>query len=143
MVRCLKIIVFLALAMALGDIVCDAFVGVEPMKGDGVSDVRQHVAIYHQNLPQDEMCFNIPALPYLPDGELASIAGYTQLLIFSRIHRFYLSEYLFSLRDWVVQLARREEALSLHWEKLFDAVACCRCLPACEYYIFTLRRIVI
>lgn len=34
-------------------------------------------------------------------------------------------------------------ALSLHREKLYDATACHRCLPVCEYYIFTLRRILI
>ena len=51
--------------------------------------------------------------------------------------------YIFSLKDWVDKLAQREAVLSLHREKLYDATAYYRCQPVCEYYIFTLRRILI
>lgn len=61
----------------------------------------------------------------------------------SRIQRSYITEYIFSLKDWVDKLAQREAVLSLHREKLYDATAYYRCQPVCEYYIFTLRRILI
>ena len=41
------------------------------------------------------------------------------------------------------KLAQRAAVLSLHREKLYDATAYYRCQPVCEYYIFTLRRILI
>ena len=43
----------------------------------------------------------------------------------------------------VDKLARREAVLSLHKEKLYDSTAYYGCKPVCEYYIFTLRRILI
>lgn len=82
-------------------------------------------------------------LPYLPVAELASNNGHVQSLTMSRIQRSYITEYIFSLKDWVDKLAQREAVLSLHREKLYDATAYYRCQPVCEYYIFTLRRILI
>ena len=46
-------------------------------------------------------------------------------------------------QDWIDKLAQRAAVLSLHREKLYDATAYYRCQPVCEYYIFTLRRILI
>lgn len=99
----------------------------------------QATAIRHQ----DEACFTSPRLPYLPVAELTSNTGHIQSLVMSRVQRSYIAEYIFSLKDWVAKLAQREAVLSLHKEKLFDVTAYCRCRPACEYYIFTLRRILI
>lgn len=103
-----------------------------------VADI-QAAAIRHQ----DEACFTSPRLPYLPVAELTSNTGHIQSLVMSRVQRSYIAEYIFSLKDWVAKLAQREAVLSLHKEKLFDVTAYCRCRPACEYYIFTLRRILI
>ena len=97
------------------------------------------VAAHHQ----EEACFTSPRLPYLPVAELASNNGHVQLLTMSRIQRSYITEYIFSLKDWVDKIAQREAVLSLHREKLFDATAYYRCQPVCEYYIFALRRILI
>lgn len=105
--------------------------------GDAV-DI-QPAAVRHQ----DEACFTSPRLPYLPVAELTSNTGHIQSLVMSRVQRSYIAEYIFSLKDWVAKLAQRETVLSLHKEKLFDVTAYCRCRPACEYYIFTLRRILI
>lgn len=105
--------------------------------GDAV-DI-QPAAVRHQ----DEACFTSPRLPYLPVVELTSNTGHIQSLVMSRVQRSYIAEYIFSLKDWVAKLAQREAVLSLHKEKLFDVTAYCRCRPACEYYIFTLRRILI
>ena len=78
-----------------------------------------------------------------PHQEEASNNGHVQLLTMSRIQRSYITEYIFSLKDWVDKIAQREAVLSLHREKLFDATAYYRCQPVCEYYIFALRRILI
>lgn len=84
-----------------------------------------------------------PQLPYLSDAELASSAGTIQLLTFSRAQRSYTTEYILSLKDMIERLAHRDGALSLHRSKLFDTSTSYRCHPACEYYVFTLRRIII
>lgn len=105
---------------------------------EDVADI-QAAAVRHQ----DEACFTSPRLPYLPVAELISNTGHIQSLVMSRVQRSYIAEYIFSLKDWVAKLAQREAVLSLHKEKLFDVTAYCRCRPACEYYIFTLRRILI
>lgn len=84
-----------------------------------------------------------PKLPYLSDAELAGSAGTTQLLTFSRAQRSYTTEYILSLKDMIERLAHRDDVLSLHRSKLFDTSTSYRCHPACEYYVFTLRRIII
>lgn len=116
----------------------DTFIAGNSVSAGDAADI-QAAAVRHQ----DEECFTSPRLPYLPVAELASTAGHIQSLVLSRVQRSYLAEYIFSLKDWVAKLAQREAVLSLHKEKLFDVAAYCRCRPACEYYIFTLRRILI
>ena len=54
-----------------------------------------------------------------------------------------LGNTLDAVGDWIDKLAQRAAVLSLHREKLYDATAYYRCQPVCEYYIFTLRRILI
>ena len=134
----LKIIGLLALALVLWQTSSAAFTVTPVSVGESV-DI-QAVAVSHH---QDETCFTSPQLPYLPVAELASSRSHMQLLTMSRIQRSYISEYIFSLKDWVDKLAQREAVLSLNREKLFDATAYYRCQPVCEYYIFTLRRILI
>ena len=80
---------------------------------------------------------------HLSDAELAGSAGTTQLLTFSRAQRSYTTEYILSLKDMIERLAHRDDVLSLHRSKLFDTSTSYRCHPACEYYVFTLRRIII
>ena len=75
--------------------------------------------------------------------ELAGRGGQLHSLTYSRIQRISTTEYIFSLKDWIDKLAQRAAVLSLHREKLYDATAYYRCQPVCEYYIFTLRRILI
>lgn len=134
----LKFIGVLVLALALWQTAGSAFIGSTPI--DGKKSVDIAIATNHQ---QDEACFTTPEWPYLPDAELAGTSGHTQLLTSTRIQRATATEYMFSLKDWVDKIAQHEAVLSLHREKLFDATAYYRCQPVCEYYIFTLRRILI
>ena len=92
---------------------------------------------------QDDSSIGMPPLPYLPDAELADAGGQAHSPACSRAQRSSITNYIVSLKEWIGRLARREAALSLHREKLYDATAFHRCRPVCEYYIFTLRRILI
>lgn len=133
----LRLIGFFVFALALWRTASDIFVG---RKADaGKSMAENGVTVFQQ----EEACVSTPQLPYLPDAELAGMSGHSQLLSFSRVQRFIVTEYIFSLKGWVDKLAQREVVLSLHREKLYDATAHYRCQPVCEYYIFTLRRIII
>ncbi len=135
----LKVIGFLVFALALWQISCAAFTANNSVSAGGAVDIHEVTVMHHQ----DETAFTLPQLPYLPVAELASGSGHMQLLSMFRIQRSYITEYIFLLKDWVDKLAQREAVLSLHREKLFDTTACYRCQPVCEYYIFTLRRILI
>ncbi|WP_276858919.1 hypothetical protein [Bacteroides fluxus] len=136
MAKFLRLIGFLVLVLSLWQTASDTFADREADAGKPMSE---NVAVYQQ----EETCVSAPQLPYLPDAELAGMSGQSQLLSFSRVLRFITTEYIFSLKDWVDKLAQREAALSLHREKLYDSTAYYRCQPVCEYYIFTLRRIII
>lgn len=138
MAKYLKIIGFLLLTFALwqvGNVTADN----TSVRLESAVDIPAASAEY----AQEEACFTNPQLPYLPDAELASAGGHIQWLTPSRVQRSNTIQYLFSLKDRVEKLARHEAALSLHREKLYDAAAHYRCQPVCEYYIFTLRRILI
>lgn len=136
MAKFLRLIGFLVLVLSLWQTASDTFADREADAGKPMSE---NVAVYQQ----EGTCVSAPQLPYLPDAELAGMSGQSQLLSFSRVQRFITTEYIFSLKDWVDKLAQREAVLSLHREKLYDSTAYYRCQPVCEYYIFTLRRIII
>ena len=129
--RYLKIIGLLVLALALWQTSGTVFTSDGGVITEDSTDIQAVTAAHSQ----DGTCFTSPQLPYLPVAELASNSGHLQ--------RSYTAEYIFSLKDWVDKLARREAVLSLHKEKLYDSTAYYGCKPVCEYYIFTLRRILI
>ena len=87
--------------------------------------------------------FTSPQLPYLPVAELASNSGHLHSLAMSRIQRSYTAEYIFSLKDWVDKLARAKRFCLCIKRSFYDSTAYYGCKPVCEYYIFTLRRILI
>lgn len=138
MAKYVKVIGLLLLTFALWQ-VGNAPVGNASDGVENAVDIQSASAEY----AQEEACFTNPQLPYLPDAELASAGGHIQWLTPSRVQRSNTIQYLFSLKDRVEKLARYEAALSLHREKLYDAAAHYPCQPVCEYYIFTLRRILI
>lgn len=140
MARYIKFIGFLVLALALWQTASDTFIGSESINGKKSVDIQAITG----SPQQEATCFTTPQLPYLPDAELAGVnGGYTQLVTSSRIQRTIATEYVFSLKDWIDKIAQYEAVLSLHREKLFDSTVYYRYQPVCEYYIFTLRRILI
>ena len=142
MAKFLKVILFLILAAAFCGSVSDAFT-VQTV--DAITIAAQTGLGEEGNAQRNDVrqgsYIPAPQLPYL--SELASSAGTTQLLTFSRAQRSYTTEYILSLKDMIERLAHRDGALSLHRSKLFDTSTSYRCHPACEYYVFTLRRIII
>ena len=143
MAKFLKVILFLILAAAFCGSVSDAFT-VQTV--DAITIAAQTGLGEEGNAQRNDVrqgsYIPAPQLPYLSDAELASSAGTIQLLTFSRAQRSYTTEYILSLKDMIERLAHRG-ALSLHRSKLFDTSTSYRCHPACEYYVFTLRRIII
>ncbi len=153
MAKLLRIIGLLVLVFALWQVAGDTFIGETVGVGKAVAEKiikkntanektvnEKAVTVYYQ---QENSCIATPQLPYLPDAELAGTGGQSHLLTISRLQRSSTTEYIFSLREWIDKVAQRAAALSLHREKLYDATAYYRCQPVCEYYIFTLRRILI
>ena len=134
MAKFLKVILFLILAAAFCGSVSDAFT-VQTV--DAITIAAQ-TGLGEEGNAQQGSYIPAPQLPYLSDAELASSAGTTQLLTFSRAQRSYTTEYILSLKDMIERLAHRDGALSLHRSKLFDTSTSYRCHPACEYYVFTL-----
>ena len=127
----------MVLALALWQTVSDTFANKAASGGNVVSE--NTIAVHEQT----DAYIAMPQLPYLPDAELAGMGGQLHSLTYSRIQRISTTEYIFSLKDWIDKLAQRAAVLSLHREKLYDATAYYRCQPVCEYYIFTLRRMLI
>ncbi|EKU87786.1 hypothetical protein [Bacteroides oleiciplenus] len=143
MAKFLKLILILVLATAFWGSVSDAFtklvdetVSVSQIAMGEDGNIQRNAVRQGSYIPA-------PQLPYLSDAEIASSGGTTQLLTFSRAQRSYTTEFILSLKDVVGRLAHRDDALSLQRSKLFDTTAFYRCQPACEYYVFTLRRIII
>lgn len=144
MAKFLKVILFLVLATAFCGSVSDAFTvqTVDEMVIAAQVSLGEEGDTQRNDVRQGSY-IPAPKLPYLSDAELAGSAGTTQLLTFSRAQRSYTTEYILSLKDMIERLAHRDDVLSLHRSKLFDTSTFYRCQPACEYYVFTLRRIII
>lgn len=156
MVKFVKLILILVLTSAFCGSVSDAFTvlavdqtGIVSSEGlDNQSGATAHSILateqdVQKSIDRQGSYISAPKLPYISDAEIASSGGTSQLLTFSRAQRLYTSEYILSLKDVVERIAHREDALSLHREKLFDTSAFYRCSPASEYYVFALRRIII
>ena len=61
----------------------------------------------------------------------------------TRIQRVQLGEYFFSLKNALQGCADRESSLSQHWGRIYDTTTSYYCQPSSEYYVYTLRRIII
>lgn len=145
MIKFLKLILFLLLITVFGDSLSD---------GTAARSVEEKALVYQEAATSGrevQVAFvassgsYVPAsrLPYLSDAEIENPGGTILLLTFPRGQRSYITEFLLSLKDVLVRMARRDDALSSQRSKLFDGSAVCRCRPACEYYVFALRRIII
>lgn len=157
MVKFVKLILILILTSAFYGSVSDAFTalaveqtGIVSSEGlDNQANVTDNYLLaaegdVQKSIDRQGSYISAPKLPYISDAEIANSGGTSQLLTISRAQRSYTTtEYILSLKDVVEQIAHREDALSLHRQKLFDTSAFYRCSPASEYYVFALRRIII
>lgn len=131
----------LVLAVAWWHVATDVFAD----QGTGGEEPVRHVAgdvsasLFHTG--QKDASFSPPLAPSLPEAELSGAAVQCHLLLSMREKRF--AESVFSLREWMERLSRRNEILSLHRSRLYPTTTSYYCHPACGYYIFTLRRILI
>lgn len=79
----------------------------------------------------------------VPVAELLDIQPTYQASI-SRILRVQTDEYFFVLKRVLQQMASWENSLSLHSERIYPSTISCYCShPACEYYVFALRHIIV
>lgn len=138
MAKFLKYIGFLLVILALWQTTGDKLVEVSATDSD--RSVYAQDATHYQ---QEDPCFTTPQLPLLPEAELAGTSGYLQTLTAPRVQRTQLSEYIFSLKSWVDKMARYQSTCQVRREKRYDSAAFQHCQPPCDYYIFTLRRILI
>lgn len=81
--------------------------------------------------------------PYFPDAELAGTGIQFHQVTISRLQRISASEYLLSLKGLAQKLVNYKAALTQHWSRIYSTTTSHYCYPASEYYIFTLRRIII
>lgn len=130
MIKFVKVILFLLLTVVLygiGDI------SNEKLEQEGCAPV---IHLVHQDQ------IGAPESPYLPVAELTNNLQSHQISM-SRIQRVQVCEYFFLLKNFLQSWAERESSLSLHREKIYATTVSCYCQPACEYYVFTLRHIII
>ena len=82
-----------------------------------------------------------PDLPGKPVAELNNLQSH-QISV-TRIQRVQLGEYFFSLKNALQCCADRDNSLSQHWGRIYDTTTSYYCQPSSEYYVYTLRRIII
>lgn len=87
--------------------------------------------------------YTVPQWPCLPDAEFTGISVHTQLLTYSRIQRTHTTAYFFSLKSCVDKLSAYKSALTTHRSRLYNTIVNFPYYSTCDYYIFTLRRILI
>lgn len=138
MAKFVRLIGFMILALAFYQLAGEQFVAE-------AADVECCVAGDEQSvvLQEDGENFTIPRWPCLPDAELAGVSAQPHTLAHLRTQRTHAVEYIFSLKDCVYRLSQYKAVLTRHRSKLYDATAYHPINPVCEYFVFTLRRILI
>lgn len=138
MAKFLKYIGFLLVMLALWQTTGEVLAEVSTTSND--KPVYMQDVTYSQ---QEDLCFTTPQLPLLPEAELTGASICLQTLTAPRLQRAHLAEYLISLKNWTDRISRYESTCQVRREKQYDAAAFHHCQPPCDYYIFTLRRILI
>lgn len=131
MAKFVKVILFLLFAVTLHCVASDLFTEI-PVEG------QEHdftYTAYSQKVTSAQ-------LPYFPEGELSSAVQSHQIMT-SRIQRINLLEYSMSLKALALKLSSREAVLVQHRGRLYGTTTSYYCHPSSEYYVFTLRRIII
>lgn len=95
------------------------------------------------SLHDESECYTMPQWPCLPDAELAGSNNSSQLVISTRMQRSAVTEYLYVLKERVSELARYVTVLGQYQRRFYEGVSCCFRTSVCDYYIITLRRILI
>ena len=131
MAKFVKVILFLLLAVALHGVAGNVFTEKQV-------EQPEHAVTYSMK-PQGQI--NAPESPYLPVAELTNLQSH-QISV-TRIQRVQIGEYFSSLRNVLQCCADRDNSLSQHWGRIYNTTTSYYCQPASEYYVFTLRHIII
>ena len=92
--------------------------------------------------PEHQDSVSTPQLPCWPVTAFTSELQ-THRVATDRVQRVQLGEYFSSLRNMLQDLAERDASLSRHQGRIYATTTSCYCHPSSEYYVFTLRRIII
>lgn len=132
MAKFIKVILFLLLAVALHGIASNVFT-------EQKVEVQEHTVAYPL-AQQDKV--GVPEFPYLPIAELTTNLQSHQVSM-TRMQRVQAAEYFFSLKNMLQIRADREASLSQHKGRIYTTTTSYYCQPSSEYYVFTLRHIII
>lgn len=131
MAKFVKVILFLLLTVAFHSIAGNAFTSQAVER-------QEHAITYAM---EHHGQISAPELPGKPVAELTNLQSHHISL--TRIQRVQLGEYFFSLKNVLQRCADRENSLSQHWGRIYDTTTSYNCKPSSEYYVYTLRRIII
>ena len=120
MAKFVKVILFLLLTVAFHSIAGNVSTAkvVDEQERAITYAMRQHGEI------------SAPDLPGKPVAELNNLQS----------HQI---EYFFSLKNALQCCADRDNSLSQHWGRIYGTTTSYYCQPSSEYYVYTLRRIII
>ncbi len=131
MAKFVKVILFLLLAVALHGVAGNVF--TEKTVGQAENDITYSVIQHGQ--------ISTPEFPCSPVAELTNLQSH-QISV-TRIQRVQLGEYFTTLKNLLQCCAERDNSLSQHLGRIYDTTTSYYCQPASEYYVFTLRHIII
>lgn len=131
MAKFVKVILFLLLTVALHGIAGNVFTEktVEQPEHAITDSVKQCGQI------------SAPEFPCSPVAELTNLQSH-QISI-TRIQRVQLGEYFTTLKNLLQSCAERYNSLSQHQGRIYNTTTSYYCQPSSEYYVFTLRHIII
>ena len=131
MAKFVKVILFLLLTVTLHGVASNVFTE---------KPVEQSELAITYSMKQHEQ-ISAPDFPYAPVAELNNLQSH-QISV-TRIQRVQIGEYFSSLRNVLQCCADRDNSLSQHWGRIYNTTTSYYCQPASEYYVFTLRHIII
>lgn len=131
MAKFVKVILFLLLTVALHGIAGNVF--TEKTVGQAENDITYSVIQHGQ--------ISTPEFPCSPVAELTNLQSH-QISV-TRIQRVQLGEYFTTLKNLLQCCAERDNSLSQHLGRIYDTTTSYYCQPPSEYYVFTLRHIII
>ena len=125
MAKFVKVILFLLLTVTLHGVASNVFTE---------KPVEQSELAITYSMKQHEQ-ISAPDFPYAPVQ--------SRQISVTRIQRVQLGEYFTTLRNLLQCCADRENSLSQHRGRIYNTTTSYYCQPSSEYYVFTLRHIII